>query len=330
MSMSVAIQERSAPDTPRQGGGTPAIMLDGLHLAYAGRDVFRDLDLAVTPGQVYGLIGPSGGGKTTIQRAALGLLRPTGGTAYAFGEPALQLPGALRARIGYVPQQFSLYPNLTVGENLDFVAGLYGIGWIRRRRRIRDVLGVIELGEHRGKLARNLSGGMQRRLQLAAALLPQPDLLVVDEPTAGIDPILRDRFWEEFRAIAAEGRTVFFTTQYVTEAERCDYVTLVAQGSLVAEGPPAALRRLAYGGDVVDLSSPDLDWAAIQQLTQLPLVRGVERAAPGWVRLLVDDSERATPGLIRATQELGRHVDRVVCDPPSFDEVFTRLVERHA
>jgi ABC-2 type transport system ATP-binding protein len=257
-------------------------------------------------------------------------LRPTGGTASVLGQPALRLPRALRARIGYVPQQFSLYPNLTVGENLDFVAGLYGLGWIRRRRRIRDVLDVIELSDHRRKLARNLSGGMLRRLQLAAALLPEPDLLLVDEPTAGIDPILRARFWEEFRAIASEGRTVFFTTQYVNEAELCDYVTLVADGRLLAEGTPAALRRLAYGGDVVDLSSPDLDWTAIQYLARLPLVRGVERAAPGWVRLLVEDSERATPGLVRATEELGRHVDRVVANPPSFDEVFTRLVERHA
>ena len=135
--MSVAIQERSAPQTLQQSRAAAAIVLDGLHLAYDGRDVFRELDLAVTPGQVYGLIGPSGGGKTTILRAALGLARPTGGTAYLFGEPALRLPRALRARIGYVPQQFSLYPNLTVGENLDFVAGLYGIGWLRRRRRIR-------------------------------------------------------------------------------------------------------------------------------------------------------------------------------------------------
>ena len=326
--MSVAIREGGASQTRPQAGRAPAIVLDGLHLAYAGHDVFRDLDLAVTPGQVYGLIGPSGGGKTTILRAALGLLRPTDGTAYVLGQPALRLPRALRARIGYVPQQFSLYPNLTVGENLDFVAGLYGIGWLRRRRRIRDVLEVIELGDHRRKLARNLSGGMLRRLQLAAALLPEPDLLVVDEPTAGIDPILRARFWEEFRAIAAEGRTVFFTTQYVNEAELCDYVALVAHGRLLAEGTPAALRRLAYGGDVVDLSCPDLDWAGIQQLAQLPLVRGVERAAPGRVRLLVEDSEQATPGLVRATEELGAHVDRVAANPPSFDEVFTRLVER--
>jgi ABC-2 type transport system ATP-binding protein len=327
--MSVAIQERSDSQTRQQAGGTPAIVLDGLHLSFGDRDVFRDLDLVVTPGQVYGLIGPSGGGKTTVLRAALGLLRPTEGTAYILGQPALHLPRALRARISYVPQQFSLYPNLTVGENLDFVAGLYGIGWLARRRRIRDVLSTIELTDHRRKLARNLSGGMLRRLQLAAALLPEPDLLVVDEPTAGIDPILRARFWEEFRAIASEGRTVCFTTQYVNEAELCDYVALVAHGRLLAEGTPAALRRLAFGGDVVDLSSPDLDWAAVQQLARLPLVRGVERASPGWIRLLVEDSERATPGLIRATEELGRHVDRVSANPPSFDEVFTRLVERH-
>jgi ABC-2 type transport system ATP-binding protein len=328
--MTLATHDRAEAPAPNPPATQPVLRLEGVRLAFAGRDIFQGLDLAVTPGQVYGLIGPSGGGKTTIIRAALGLLSPVEGAAYLFGQPSLHLPRRLRAQVGYVPQQFNLYPNLTVAENLDFIAGLYGLGWLRRRRRVGETLRMMELAEHRRKLARDLSGGMQRRLQLAAALLHQPELVVVDEPTAGIDPILRARFWDEFRAIADEGRTVFFTTQYVNEAELCDYVALVADGRVLAEGTPASLRRLAYGGDVVDITSPDLDWVAVQQLAQLPQVTRIEQASPGWIRLLVEDSGRATPALVRATEEMGRHVEHVTTSQPSFDEVFTRLVQRYA
>jgi ABC-2 type transport system ATP-binding protein len=307
----------------------PVIEVDGLRVAYGAREIVHGLRLDVTPGQVYGLIGPSGGGKTTVLRAVLGLLRPLAGEARLFGQPVLPLPRVLRANVGYVPQGFTLYPNLTVGENLGFVAGLYGIGWWRRRRRVRDTLALMELSDDRRKLARNLSGGMQRRLSLAAALLHEPELLVVDEPTAGIDPILRARFWDEFRAIVNTGRTVLFTTQYVNEAELCDRVALIADGHLLAEGTPTALRRAAFGGDVVDLVAPDLDWTAANALSRLPEVRRVEQAAPGRVRVLVEDGARAAPELMRALEGGGRRVEQATTAQPSFDEVFTRLVEQH-
>jgi ABC-2 type transport system ATP-binding protein len=328
--MATMIEPQAGTDAATANGHVtlvPVLELDGLTVRFGGQEIIHNLSLAVTPGQIYGLVGPSGGGKTTLLRAALGLLAPDEGEARLFGEPALSLPRRLRQRVGYVPQSFTLYPNLTVGENLDFVAGLYGLGWRHRRRRIRATLETMDLSEHRGKVARDLSGGMQRRLQLAAALLHEPGLLVVDEPTAGIDPVLRARCWEEFRAIADSGCTVFFTTQYVNEAEQCDYVALVAGGGLLAEGTPGALRRLAYGGDVVDLAAPDLDWSAVSELARLPLVRGVDRAAPGWVRVLVDDAARATPELVRALEDANCHVEQADASQPSFDEVFTRLVE---
>jgi ABC-2 type transport system ATP-binding protein len=171
---------------------------------------------------------------------------------------------------------------------------------------------------------------MQRRLQLAAALLHEPDLLLVDEPTAGIDPILRARCWEEFNAIAAQGRTVFFTTQYVNEAEECDYVALVAGGGLLAQGTPTALRREAYGGDVLDIQAPELDWRAVSELAGLPAVLRIEHASPGRARVLVDDAARALPELVRALEDSGRRVEATFTAQPSFDEVFTRLVERYS
>lgn len=329
--MATVIDAQARTDLPTTNGRAalaPVLELDGLTLGYDGHEIIHDLSLGVTPGEIFGLVGPSGGGKTTLLRAALGLLAPTEGEARLFGEPALRLPRRLRQRVGYMPQSFTLYPNLTVGENLDFVAGLYGLGWRHRRRRIRETLETMDLSEHRGKVARDLSGGMQRRLQLAAALLHEPSLLVVDEPTAGIDPVLRARCWEEFHAIADGGCTVFFTTQYVNEAEQCDYVALVAGGGLLAEGTPAELRRKAFGGDVVDLASPSLDWSAVSELARLPMVLGIDRATQGWVRVLVADAARATPDLVRALEDADCHVEAADASQPSFDEVFTRLVER--
>jgi ABC-2 type transport system ATP-binding protein len=330
--MAPVVDAQATRDLPATTNGrvawAPVLELDGLTLGYEGNEIIHNLSLAVTPGQIYGLVGPSGGGKTTLLRTALGLLAPMAGEARLFGEPVLHLPRRLRQRVGYVPQGFTLYPNLTVGENLDFVAGLYGLGWRHRRRRIRDTLGMMDLGEHRGNVARDLSGGMQRRMQLAAALLHEPSLLVVDEPTAGIDPILRARCWEEFRAIADSGCTVFFTTQYVNEAEQCDHVALVAGGDLLAEGTPAKLRHDAYGGDVIDLASDSLDWSTVSELARLPMVLGVDRATPGWVRVLVEDASLATPELVRAMEDANCHVEAADASQPSFDEVFTRLVER--
>jgi ABC-2 type transport system ATP-binding protein len=330
--MATVLEREGVSDAPAAGreGAPPVIEVEDIRLGYEGREIIGGLNLAVTPGQVYGLIGPSGGGKTTLLRAALGLLEPQDGEARLFGYPAMHLPQRERARIGYMPQSFTLYPNLTVGENLDFVAGLYGMGWRSRRRRIRETLETMELGAHRGKLARSLSGGMQRRLQLAAAVLHEPDLLLVDEPTAGIDPILRARCWDEFHAIAGQGRTVFFTTQYVNEAEECDYVALVAGGGLLAQGTPDELRREAFGGDVVDITAPELDWVAVSALAGLPEVQRVEQASPGWARLLVDDAARALPELVRALEDSGRRVEATFTTQPSFDEVFTRLVKRYS
>ncbi len=327
--MRAVVDDRQTMGAPR-ADAPPVIALEEVRLGYGDRELIQGLTLAVTPGQVFGLVGPSGGGKTTLLRAVLGLVRPRAGEVLVFGEPALTLPRRLRRRLGYVPQQFTLYPNLTVVENLRFVGGLYGLGWWRQRRRIRATLEALELYEHRGKLARHLSGGMLRRLQLAAALLHEPELLLVDEPTAGIDPILRQRCWEEFRALARQGRTVFFTTQYVNEAELCDQVALVAGGRLLAMGTPEALRRRAYGGDLVEVAGPALDLRAALALSRLPVVLRVESAVPGAVRVVVEDAARATPLLVRALEEQGVRVAEAATSQPSFDDVFTRLVQQHA
>jgi ABC-2 type transport system ATP-binding protein len=221
-----------------------AIRIKGLKKRFGGDgEVLKGVDLAVERGEIFGLIGPSGSGKSTLLTTLTGYLSPSEGTVEVLGRPPAGFGKGERRRVGFMPQGFVLYGQLSVRQNLNFVAGLYGLGFGERRRRVREALEFVELWEHRRKAASNVSGGMRRRLQLAAAMVHEPELLIVDEPTANLDPILRRRFWEEFRQLREGGRTLFVTTQYISEAELCDRVGLLSCGRLVAVGTPEELRR---------------------------------------------------------------------------------------
>lgn len=198
------------------------------------------------------LLAPSGGGKSTVLRLILGLHLPTSGRVLVFGRSPAHFSLDERRQLGYMPQSFVLYPELSVQANLDFMAGLYAMGWFGRGKRIKTVLQLVDLEAARNQPARELSGGMQRRLQLAAALIHNPQILVIDEPTAGIDPLRRAHFWESFRNLRDLGHTVIVATQHVNEAEYCDQVVVLAQGRLVASGSPEALRRQAFPPNGLD------------------------------------------------------------------------------
>ena len=180
--------------------------------SFADQQVISPLDLEIEPGTILGLIGPSGCGKTTTVRLLTGLLAPTSGRATVFGRDACDLSSADRARLGYLPQTPALFPDLSLAENLSFHASMYGLPF-RRRQRLDQLLEWVELGEHRHKRVADASGGMQRRLALAAAFVHDPDVVFLDEPTAGIDPILRDKLWARFREVAATGKTLIVSTQ---------------------------------------------------------------------------------------------------------------------
>jgi ABC-2 type transport system ATP-binding protein len=232
-----------------------------------------------------------------------------------------------------MPQGFVLYEELSVLQNLNFVAGLYGLRFGERRRRVREALEFVELSDHRRKAARDVSGGMQRRLQLAAAVVHEPDLLFVDEPTANLDPILRRKFWEEFEQLREGGRTIFVTTQYVGEAELCDRVGLLVDGTLVGVGTPAELRRRAFGGELIELSlggEPGSLAKRLGALENLGRVEEVRRDAGGeevvsLVRLLVEDADVSLPKVMEILN--GADVRSLDVPKPSFDEVFFRLVK---
>jgi ABC-2 type transport system ATP-binding protein len=291
--------------------------------------VVRDLSFEVAPGTIFGLFGPSGSGKTTTIRLLLGLLSLDEGEIRVLGRPPRRFRARVRAQIGYMPQLFVLYPELSVMENVHLVASLYGLGWWQRRKPIRQALEFVELWDHRGKQAADLSGGMKRRLELATALIHNPDLLVVDEPTAGVDPILRAKFWDHFRKLRDEGRTIVVTSQYVTEAEYCDRVAVLGQGRLVAPlGTPEEIRARAMGGEIVDVVAEGIDRPRAELLARLEGVKRVRYMGYDHLQLTVEQAGALIPRITSTLEQNGLQVRRVEAYRPNFDEVFVKLMEQ--
>ena len=304
----------------------PIVQLSGVQKTFDDVEALRAVSLEVPPGEIFGLVGPSGCGKTTLVRLLVGLSVPTEGTVLVNGTSPAEFGAAERRQIGYGPQAFFLDPMLTVRENASFVAGLYGIGWIRRRKRVREVLEFLELWDARGRLASNISGGMQRRLLLGCALLHRPRLLVVDEPTAGLDPVLRMKIWSHLRDLCDGGTSIVVTTQYLDEADYCDRLAVMNEGTIVAVGTPDELRAQAGRADVIDITVDGLEREDVAELWRLPAVRSVHTAAPGQLRLLVDGSAEASAAITGALYARGRDVRSVQTRVPTFDEVFIELV----
>jgi ABC-2 type transport system ATP-binding protein len=210
------------------------------------------LSLRIATGEVFGLLGPNGSGKTTTIRMLCGLLDPTAGTARVAGVEVTEAPEQVKTRIGYMSQRFGLYEDLTVAENLDFYAGIYGLSREARRQRTDELLGYLGLERRLHQLAGTLSGGWKQRLSLACAMLHRPALLFLDEPTAGVDPAARRSFWRTIHEIARTGTTVLVTTHYMDEAERCGRLAMMSGGHLIALGTPAEVAAQVGGATLED------------------------------------------------------------------------------
>jgi len=287
------------------------------------------INLTVPQGSIVGLIGPSGCGKSTLVRVLTGIIRPTGGQVSVFGHDPASTTAAQRARFGYMPQMPVLFPNLTLWANLNFMASVYGIPLRHRRQHLMELLDLVDLAEHRRKRLADASGGMQRRLALAATLVHEPELLFLDEPTAGVDPILRERFWAHFRALRDAGKTIVVPTQYVGEAVSCDVVAVMAHGQLLTVQPPEGLKQVAYDGVplAVTLHHGWLAGTEIDRLEALEYVHSVRRTDDGLV-VVVTDAERDAPRISDHLASFGVAVGDVVPAEPSFDEIFVEIVER--
>ncbi len=304
-------------------------VISAKHLTKKFGDEFavQDISFEVPRSSIFGFIGPSGSGKTTTVRLLTGVYTPTDGQVIVLDRNPARFSQSARARIGYMPQLFVLYPNLTVWENLNFAASLYGMSLFRRKRLI-EALKFVELYEHRSKLARNISGGMLRRLSLAATLVHDPQLLFLDEPTAGIDPVLRRKFWDHFRELKDQGTTIFITTQYVDEADNCDLVGVQNNGKLLLVDTPRGIRHHAYGGDMVDFSTTQhFDFQTEAMLRSLTFVRAkTVRTSSNSLRIVVDQASTAIPDLMEWAQQQNIQVQAVEEYLPSFEDVFVELV----
>ena len=278
-------------------------------------------------GEIFGFLGPNGAGKTTTIRILLGLLRPTAGSASVLGFDVERQPEQIRRRIGYMSQRFSLYDDLTVTENLDFYGRTYGVRGRALEQRKRFVVDMAGLRGREGELTRNLAGGWKQRLALGAAILHEPEMLFLDEPTAGVDPISRREFWELLYDLADEGRTIFVTTHYMDEAEHCQDLAFIHQGKIIANGAPEDIKIEKMEGQVmeIDCSQPAEAMAALQDLDVFD-----EVALYGALVHVIGDNMPAQEARIRQTlSQVDVKVHAIDLIPPSLEDVFIANVRQN-
>ena len=274
-------------------------------------------------GEVFGFLGPNGSGKSTTIRILCGLLQPTSGSARVSDIDVAKNPEAVRKNIGYMSQKFSLYNDLTVVENLHFFAGLYGVEGDRLKHRIAWALRMASLEGRESSKTGTLPGGWKQRLALACAVMHQPSVVFLDEPTSGVDPLSRRQFWELIHQMSAEGVTVFVTTHYMDEAEYCNRLALMFRGKLVAFATPAELKRTSMKGDLILLECESLG-RAIQVIRQIDEVR--EAAVFGNALHLVMRESSAPIAPLREHLELqGIRVTRLEKIRPSLEDAFVAL-----
>lgn len=283
------------------------------------------LDLAIRPGQAFGLVGPDGAGKTTVLRLLVGALAPSEGDVFVLGLDLAHHLVAIRPRIGYLAQQFSLYRDLTVAENLAFFAEVYGVPRAVFAERERELLAFARLAEHRHRSAGQLSGGMRQKLALACALIHAPQVLFLDEPTTGVDPISRREFWTMLASLLRRGTTIVITTPYMDEAERCATVALLYGGRLVACAAPAALRTL-FRGELVELSGPEASGRALQALVRGWPEAGETTVLGNALHVQVDAAAAAIPRFHERLATAGHGDVRLRLVTPSLEDVLVSVI----
>jgi len=310
-----------APSLP----AAPAIEADGLRKRFGQVQAVNGLSLRVAAGDIFGLVGPDGAGKTTTIRLLAGALPPDQGSARLAGFDVAAQGEEVKRRLGYVPQRSSLYGELTVAENILFRARVHGVkGKVFEERRER-LLAFSRLGRFQDRLARDLSGGMRQKLSLACALIHEPEVLLLDEPTTGVDPISRDEFWELLLGLARRGVTIFTSTAYLDEAERCARVGLMYQGRLLAEGTPQEVRGQA-GLELLQVSCQPL-LAGRDAAQRVPGVSWAEVFADR-LHLAVRSAQEAEAPVRTALERAGATVTGMRRIAPGLEETFFELVRR--
>ncbi len=311
------------------GTQDPAIEARGLSRTFKGGvEAVRSVDLSVGRGEVFGFLGPNGAGKTTTVRMLCTLLPPTSGSARVAGVDVVDDSAGVRRRIGVALQEIGLDPVQTGRELLELQCGLYGIGGEAARSRATELLDLLGLSEAADRRTKTYSGGMKRRLDLASALVHQPQVLFLDEPTTGLDPASRLTVWDEVRRINAAGTTVFLTTQYLEEADQlCNRLAIIDAGSIVSEGTPEALKA-QMGHDVVRLTLDGADPGATE--TAVRDLPGLERVVPenNALALYLEDGASQIAEIVRRLDRDNIRVGAIAVMRPTLDDVFLRATGR--
>jgi ABC-2 type transport system ATP-binding protein len=303
----------------------PAIRATGLIKRFGDFTAVAGIDFEVMRGEIFGFLGPNGSGKTTTIRMMLGLMKPTQGSVEVLGEQVSQRPENIRPRLGYMSQKFSLYNDLTVLENLRFYGRAYGLNRHTLSERIPDVLKLAGLEGIENVRTRDLSGGWRQRLALSATILHRPELLFLDEPTAGVDPVSRRAFWSLLYALSGIGITMFVTTHYMDEAERCHRLAFIQRGRLIANGTPGEIKRDVMRGQVLEITLDD----ASRGVKVLRSARDEKRLPVGEIALygsmihvVAPEVGKLRDSMISLLRAEGITPGRMVVIEPSLEDVF--------
>jgi len=302
-----------------------AVETDSLVKTFGTFVAVDHVSLRVESGEIFGFLGPNGAGKSTTIRMLCGLLTPTSGKALVNGLDVAEEPEEVRRNIGYMSQKFSLYDDLTVEQNIDFFAGMYGVPRERRDKRKQLVLEMANLTERRASLTATLAGGWKQRLALGCAILHDPPVLFLDEPTSGVDPIARGAFWDLIREMARTGHTIFVSTHYMDEAEYCHRLALMYRGRVIALGAPAELRAGLSTHTLLQLDAS----APLDTMRALEHVPGIGDVAVfgGGLHVTVEDLETGKEAIRKRLTAEGIEIHRLEKILPSLEDVFVALIE---
>lgn len=282
-------------------------------------------DLQIEPGHLYGLVGPDGAGKTTLLRILATVLRPTSGAAQVAGFDVVRQPEEVRSRLGYMPQAFSLYPDLSVLENLQFFADMNGVPRGKQKERVDELLNFARLTEFTSRRSENLSGGMRKKLALACALIHNPQIMLLDEPTTGVDPVSRRELWQLLARVIEQGVTILVSTPYMDEAERCDGVSIIYQGKMLISGAPEDLSRQMPFRILEVKARPR---ATLRQVADHTPEAIRWRAVGDRLRLSVTDIEKARTNIQAALEGAGAEISILRESRITMEDVFIHLVEQ--
>lgn len=311
--------------TGRETAG-PAVKLAGLVKRFGDFTAVDNVSLEVRRGEIFGFLGPNGAGKSTTIRILCGLLSPTSGEATVNGWSIAQDPEKVKQSVGYMSQKFSLYDDLTVEENLDFFAGIYGVQGALREQRKAFALKMAALEDRRASPTRILPGGFKQRLALGCAILHEPSIVFLDEPTSGVDPIARREFWDLIYKLSEAGQTVFVTTHYMDEAEYCHRLALMHAGRVIALGTPGEMKASLTERSLLNLTCSDFA-AAMRVLEDEPAVLDTAVFGRG-LHLVVRDPHTALRAVRDRLAKAGIAVDGVAVIEPSMEDVFVAFIER--